>query len=144
MMITSGKDYLLDTNILVFSQDKESSKHENAIKIIDELELKTKQIFLTIQNLLEYSAVLSRFYKIPNKQISEDLKIFIKHPSFKILYPMEDVSKEFNILLENNPKLYIYDLYLVAYMKTFGIKNIVTDDEDFKEIKGINVLNPFQ
>jgi len=143
MTITIGKKYLLDTNILVYSQDKKSSKNKRALEIIDELELNTENIFLTVNNLLEYSAVLTRFYKIPKKKISEDIRLFTEHPIFRIIYPSEAVTQKFINLMENNPKLYVYDLYLAAYMQVFGIETIITDDKDFEEIKGIEVINPF-
>ena len=143
MMIISGKDYLIDTNILIYSQDKKSPKYLKAIELFDALEGQASKIFITIHNLLEYSAVLSRFYKIPKKKISEDIKLFIEHPAFSILYPTEEVTKKFLKLMESNPQMYVYDLYLVAYMKSYGIDAIITDDEDFKEIKGIEVINPF-
>ena len=143
MTITIGKKYLLDTNILVYSQDKKSSKNKRALEIIDELELNTENIFLTVNNLLEYSAVLTRFYKIPKKKISEDIRLFTEHPIFRIIYPSEAVTQKFINLMENNPKLYVYDLYLAAYMLVYGIETIITDDKDFEEIKGIEVINPF-
>ena len=141
MTITSGKNFLLDTNILIYSQDKESPKNKRVIEIIDELEEKASEVYLTIQNLLEYSAVFSRHYKISKEEIAKDIEVFTSN--FQILYPNEAVLKEFVTLMSKSPKIYVYDLFLVAYMKTYGLNTIITDDAGFKEIEGIEILNPF-
>ena len=143
MMIISGKKYLLDTNILVYSQDKKSAKHKRTLEIIDDLEEKASTIFLTVQNLLEYSAVFSRHFKISKKEIAKDLDLFSQRSNLRVLYPNEAVFKSFISLMNSEPKIYVYDLFLVAYMKTYKIKTIISDDTDFEEIKEIEVLNPF-
>lgn len=141
MTITLEKKYLIDTNILIYSQDKKSPKNKRALETLDELEEKASNVFLTVQNLLEYSAVFSRHYKISKKEIAKDIEIFTSN--FQILYPNETVVKVFIAFLNKDPRIYVHDLFLVAYMKTFGLDTIITDDNDFKEIKGIEVLNPF-
>ncbi|OGF98816.1 hypothetical protein A2153_04675 [Candidatus Gottesmanbacteria bacterium RBG_16_38_7b] len=142
-MIISGKKCLIDTNIFIYAQDKKSAHFEEASKILRYLNEEKFQAFITLQNLLEYSAVLTRFYKYPKKDVVSDLKILVSNPKIVKLYPSDKTTVEFLKLMEKEPKIYIYDLYLVAYMKVYGIEVIITDDMDFKQIKDIEVINPF-
>ena len=143
MTITPGKKYLIDTNILIYAQDRKSKNCEDASNILKQLNEEKFQGYIALQNLLEYSAVLTKLYKYPKSNVVVDLKIFISNPKITILHPSEKTTSVFLSLMKNDLKLYVYDLYLVAYMKTYGIDAIITDDEDFKEIKGIEVINPF-
>lgn len=143
MMIISGKKYLVDTNILVFAQDKKSSHFSQAAEILQEVNEEKFQCYITLQNLLEYSAVLTRFYKYSKSDVLSDLNIFISNPKFNLIYPTKKTVTILLQLMGDNPKLYIYDLFITAYMKDYGIKSIITDDEGFNEIKGIEIVNPF-
>src|SRR3989344_4052121 len=116
MMIISGKKYLLDTNILVYSQDKKSAKHKRTLEIIDDLEEKASTIFLTVQNLLEYSAVFSRHFKISKKEIAKDLDLFSQRANLRVLYPNEAVFKSFISLMNSEPKI----RPLTKQIKIFG------------------------
>jgi len=61
--LISGKRYLLDTNVLIYSVDKASPFYAKAKKVI-EIGIKQNVSFvITHQNLLEYTAVLRRVYK---------------------------------------------------------------------------------
>ena len=77
------------------------------------------------------------------KEIAKDLDLFSQRSNLRVLYPNEAVFKSFISLMNSEPKIYVYDLFLVAYMKTYKIKTIISDDTDFEEIKDIEVLNPF-
>ena len=74
---------------------------------------------------------------------SFQIEIFISQSEFIILYPNEAVVKIFISYMKENPKIYVYHLFLAAYMKTFDVDTIVTDDEGFNEIIGIEVINPY-
>ena len=111
-MIISGKKCLIDTNIFIYAQDKKSAHFEEASKILRYLNEEKFQAFITLQNLLEYSAVLTRFYKYPKKDVVSDLKILVSNPKIVKLYPSDKTTVEFLKLMEKEPKIYIYDLYL--------------------------------
>ena len=137
------KLYLLDTNILIYAQDDKSPHIKESSEILQQLNEEKFKGYITIQNLLEYSAVLTRLYKYPKSDVVADLKILSSNPKLTMLYPNDKTISIFLSMMEKDPKLYVYDLFLVAYMKAYGIKTIITDDMDFEEIKDIEVLNPF-
>ena len=143
MTITSGKKYLIDTDILIYAQDKKSPHFKESSALLQQLNEEKFKGYTTIQNLLEYSAVLTRMYKYPKSDVVADLKILSSNPKLTILYPNDKTISIFLSMMEKDPKIYVYDLFLVAYMKTYAIKSIITDDADFEEIKDIEVLNPF-
>lgn len=60
--LTSREKYLLDTNILIYSVDKNSPFYNKAKRIIETGINKNVSFVITHQNLLEYIAVFRKVY----------------------------------------------------------------------------------
>lgn len=139
-----GKKCLLDTNVFLFAYDRSSSHHNLAVRLFKELEEGKFQGFFSIQTILEFGAVLTSGYKITEKEVLEDTELILAHPKLKVLFPLPSLLPDFLALLNKDSHLYIFDLYLIATAKIFGIEVIITADEDFQRIKDISVYNPFK
>lgn len=139
-----GKKCLLDTNVFLFAYDRSSPHHKQAVQLFKDLEEGKFQGFFSIQTLLEFGAVLTRGYKIAEKEVLEDIELILANPKLKILFPLPSVLIEFLRLFKRENRLYIFDLYLIATAKIFEIEVIITADSDFKTVKDISVFNPFK
>lgn len=144
MTISSNTRCLLDSNILVAYTVKESSNHRKALNFFQTVIDGKLKAFISTQNLLELSAVLTRAYKLTNKQASFDIEKFISDPLIEIVYPNSQVMGKFNQLLKEKFKVHVTDLFLVATALSYNIGTIITDDRDFTKIKGIKAYNPFR
>lgn len=141
--ILKGK-FLLDTNTLIYAFDRTSPFHEKAVKIINLALEGNFEAFIAQQNLVEFSNVLIRDYKVQSFSVVEDIKnISLEFP---IITPTPNTLNIFSDLLLNSKiKGYIFDLYLIATMLDNEVTGIITlNDKDFLGIKGINVVNPFK
>lgn len=144
MMNIYGKKCLFDTNILIFARDKTSLLHEKTVKLFKDLESDKFETFVSYQNLLEFTAVLTRVYKLSQKEVSKDLELLLSSPKIRVIYPTIATLPIFLKLLKKDTGVYVYDLYLAATAKTNGIEIIISNDNDFQKIKEINLFNPFK
>lgn len=135
---------LVDTNIIVFSLSKHSSKQERAKKFLKNI----KDPIISHQNINEIYRVIthSKFKNPMNK--NKSLKVVSKIISSMILiFPKDEtifttykLAQKYNITGNK-----IFDTYLVSTMLSNGVSKIATDnDKDFKIYKGIKVINPFK
>jgi len=138
--LISGKRYLLDTNVLIYSVDKASPFYAKAKKVV-EIGIKQNVSFvITHQNLLEYTAVLRRVYKIKLEEILKDIKIFTSY--FEVISPLPTTFEIFLKLLETNPKSYPFDLYLAATALDNQVFRIITANvKDFVNLGFKEVIN---
>ncbi len=135
---------LVDTNILVYAINEDSSKNKQAKKF-----LKDNQGKLTVahQNIIETIKVLtqSKFSKPlkPKLAIEAVLAIIgncqIIAPKIGTEFIALELVKKSN--LSGNR---IFDAYLTATALSNSIDTIATDNvKDFKKFKEIKVINPF-
>lgn len=144
MMNISGKKCLFDTNILIFARDKTSLRHQKAVELFKDLEAGKFEAFVSYQNLLEFTAVLTRVYKISQKEVAGDLELLLSSPKIRVIYPTLATLPIFLKLLKKDTGVYVYDLYLAATAKTNGIEIIISNDNDFQKIKEVNLFNPYK
>ncbi len=143
-MNISGKKCLFDTNILIFARDKTSLRHQKAVELFKDLEAGKFEAFVSYQNLLEFTAVLTRVYKISQKEVAGDLELLLSSPKIRVIYPTLATLPIFLKLLKKDTGVYVYDLYLAATAKTNGIEIIISNDNDFQKIKEVNLFNPYK
>ena len=134
---------LIDTNILVYAYDKSYlKKHRLAKKAVEESWL-TQSGVLSIQNLAEFYSIITREVEKPiaiskAKQIVLDLI-----EGFEILKYSEKtiISAIDNQLIYRIP---FWDALIVATMEENSVDVIVTENEDFKKVEWLKVINPFK
>ena len=128
----------IDTNILIYSKDKNSKYYNNAISILKEYE---DNIVITSKNISEFIAVSSK-NNIEYKKILTGIELMIN--KFEILYPNDNSLKIFYELLEKyKPKgNRVYDIEIVSIMLSNGINTISTiNKSDFENISEINIIS---
>ncbi len=141
-MINSNK-FLVDTNILIYSIEN-SDRGNRVIDLLQELQTKEGQLFISTQNILEFERVVTHknfsrkfTYKEIEKieelwlnnftLIGEDLRVWEVFRNLKKIYKPK----------ENN----VFDLWIVCTMQVHGISTIITDNvKHFSEYNGIRVI----
>lgn len=139
---------LFDSNILVYSQNRNDSRCETCLEWLAKSELKQIQGIISLQNITEFASATLNIQRINKKQINpasiaQTNKNFTL--IFKIVYPSEITFKIFNELLICYPttKRKVYDLFLVATMLSNGVSEILTyNAKDFAQFKEIKVISP--
>jgi len=135
---------IVDSNILIYSVNLDSSKHEQAQKFISD---NLGKLEITHQNILETIRVLTHKNFSHPKKLKEALSAvlsvvkscFLIAPNQNTIYLALDLIK-YHQLSRNR----IFDAYLAATALSNGINTIATDNtRDFKKFKEITLLNPF-
>lgn len=134
---------LVDTNILVYAEDNNGdlSKHQIALNLI-RTQMEDGSLAISVQNLVEFSNVLSNKYSIKGSEINSrilDYKI-----SFSVLfYSMPTIIRANAIVDECG--IDFFDALITATMEENQISIIITENEsDFKKVPWLTVINPFK
>lgn len=134
MEIISGEKYLLDTNILVYSLNKQSSFYLKVCGLLQGGQWNTTNFVIAQQNLIELVSVLCKMYKISIKDALADAKRFAVN--FEVINPMPTTFMTYARLITNaRNRLHPFDAYLVATMLDNNIKRIITaNKKDFQNL----------
>ena len=137
-------DFLIDSNILVYSIDAAAGSKHKIAKDLMERGMEERGATISIQNIVEFARVISEKSKT---QLSTQAQMNLVHDfnySFKVLtYGPETISCALQISSLNN--IHFFDALLVATMNENGINHIITENvSDFKKVKWLKVLNPFK
>jgi len=144
MKIISDTKYLVDTNIFIYGYDAKSPYYKETRSLLQNLVVQDIDIYITLQNIVEFCNVLIRDYKLSSSStIGYAQEILL---DFKIIVPKTTTISVFlNLLQKTKSKFYVFDLFLAATMLDNGISHIITANEkDFVGIKGILVYNPWR
>jgi len=138
---------LVDTNILVYATNKNSIFHQKAKSFLEK-ELPSYSLCLSLQNLIEFYAIITNPKKI-EKPLSQNQAIlviqkFIESDYFQIIAPKDKtIFLLLNFLKRYKVKsLEIYDLHLAATMKDNNISIIYTADTNIFKKLGFRAINP--
>jgi len=128
---------LIDTNILVYGIDEDSSFFNSARRILEDGEY---QLVTTSKNLIEFLVVATKSsgYNLDNDLALEVLEEIIF--SFEIVYPTQESMAIFIDLMNMyNPKgLRLHDFEIISIGLAHGIQNVATfNTKDFKSVKEI-------
>lgn len=140
---------LFDTNVLVYNQDRNSKFYQEASAYHNKAFSGEIKGAVTVQNFLEFSAVMINPRKIvrplTQKLVAAEIRKYIQSRVFNIVVPNEKTLPVFISLLKKyklkNPRQ-VFDLFLAATMISNDIFCILTanvGDFAFKEIKVINL-----
>ncbi|MEI8364365.1 MAG: hypothetical protein WCF78_02825 [archaeon] len=132
---------LINTDVLIAAYtNNDKDRKESARNLILKLYNEHKAC-ISIQNLEEYANITRGKLKISDKEkLKEDL-INIQNMFEIIHYNQSTVSDALSLSFEKN--INFYDALLLQNMLDNNITTIYTFNEnDFKKIKGIKVINP--
>jgi predicted nucleic acid-binding protein len=135
---------LLDTNIIVYSLDKKSSKNYIATNYIKR---NAENLTITHQNINEAIRVITHPKHPKPMRIEKAIEAVTDiAEGLSIIFPKENTIF-ITLELLNKYKIksnHVFDAYLAATMLSNGIEEIATDNgKDFSIIKEVKVINPF-
>ncbi|MCH8569040.1 MAG: PIN domain-containing protein [Balneolales bacterium] len=130
---------LIETNILVYGFDEESTFFEKARKI---LEQEKYQLVTTSKNLIEFLAVTTKSsgYNLENNIALEIIEEIIQ--GIEIVYPTQESMAIFLDLMNRyQPKgLKVHDFEIISIGLAQGIHEVATfNSKDFKSAKEITL-----
>lgn len=146
MVLPKSKKYLIDTNILVYSINKNSDFHTQTNTLLQKLINQDYQLYTSTQNLLEFERIITHpifnkliDYRIRNKQLDfwinnlnilhEDKIVWLKY--LELRAQLKPIGNK------------IFDIWLASIAISNGIHYIVTANEkDFTNIPEIKIYNP--
>ena len=135
---------LIDTNILVYAINSDSSKHKKSKAFLKEFKT---DLVIAHQNILEGLRILThpKYIKVLSQKEALEAVLYITsackfiNPTFQTIYIFLDLIRRYHTRSDQ-----IFDAYLTATALSNGIDTIATDNvTDFKKFKEIKVLNPF-
>lgn len=139
----SGKTWLVDSMVLVAFVNKEHVNHAKALKLFELISFGEVKVVISSQNILEYSTVLIKGYKLPAKEVVKSVKALFSDSNFSLIYPNSIALEDYATRLSDTV-LHPTDFFLMTTMLANGIDSIITDDRDFPKIKELTVFNPFK
>lgn len=127
-----GKGYLTDTNIIIYYLGG-IQLSERALDFIDSIFSEEKNIsVITRMELLAF--------RFQNQADEKRVKGFVK--STTVFQLSSDVEKA-AIKLRKNYKLKLPDAVIAATALTNGFMLLTRNTKDFKKVKGLKLINPF-
>lgn len=137
----SETKFALDTNILVYLLDKNSTFHSRCLKKIKKIKDDGNQLVITQQNLVELIQTLTDWYKIKLPQAIKQAER-ITATDLLIISPLPYTWKSYLELCRNGKKSKDhFDLFLAVTLIDNGIPKILTNDKlGFAGISGLEVV----
>ncbi|MBU1262709.1 PIN domain-containing protein [bacterium] len=146
-----GNLIFIDTNILVYSVDKDSPYHQETRDLIDKIDNRQVLACLSPQILGEFYSTITNPKKI-KKPLTPDEAVeivegFLEADTVEKIYPTETT---FTITLDLVRRYQIkaldfFDAYIVATMLDNRVRKLCTaNDKDFKVFNEIEVINPLK
>lgn len=140
---------LFDTNVLVYSQDKNDSRYKICRAWVKKAQQKEVNAFLSPQNIVEFSSVVIKLknikkIKLDIEEIKEAISIF-QNDIFQMIYPNPIVLTIYQRLLNDHfsSTKKFFDVFLAATMLSNGVNQILTyNTKDFVEFKEIKAISP--
>lgn len=141
----SGKRCLLDTNLLVAFINRNHIHHSVAKIIYEKIINGEFRAVISVQNLLELSAVLVHGFGKSRKEVASDISKLASDSLLEVVYPDFRALIEFFSLMKKETILHVTDLFLLATAFVYNIEVIITGDKAFRkiELKEIEIFNPF-
>lgn len=139
---------LIDTNILVYANNKDSEFHSICKSIVEKAINNEIEAVIAVQNLIELYAVITDKRRVehplsPAK--AKELIEFYRGSNIRIIAPTpQTIDAITNLIEKHNPKAQsIFDYLLAATMTDNGVYGIYTaNSEHFKHFDSIIVINP--
>lgn len=136
---------LVDSNILIYAMNVDSSKHKLALKFLTET---NKSLEIADQNIFETLRIITHpKFPSPMQPKNAIRSLLTLTANFGIITPnrkTQIITLQF-IQMFNIKGTHIFDAYLAATALSNDINVIATDNtRDFEKFKEIKVLNPFK
>ena len=123
----NGVNYLLDTNIIIYSIKNEV--------IIDSFVKDEDELFLSSITYIEALG-------FPFQTWDEENRITMFCNMYKRLFLTEEVEKQ-TIQIRKSKKIKLPDAIIAATAMVYNLTLITHNMDDFKNIQGLKIINPF-
>jgi predicted nucleic acid-binding protein len=140
MRFTSGERVSLDSNILVYSVDRDAgSRHERAIEVVDRcVEL---DCVLALQALAEFYFVATRKGKMPHADAAAQVTDW--QDLFPAALPGPDTVVRATAAVRDH-RLSFWDAMLWAVAARNGVDVLLSEDlQDGRTLSGVRFVDPF-
>ncbi|MEA3640568.1 MAG: PIN domain-containing protein [Lamprobacter sp.] len=133
--------FSVDTNILIYSIDKEAgTRHQQALEIMDRLP--DTDCVLTLQALAEFFHAVTRKHKMPAEEASAMVQDWME------LFPVTVADARTltgAIRLKEEERFSFWDAMLVEAAKASGVTRLLSEDmQDGRVVGGLRLENPFK
>lgn len=139
---------LIDTNILVYANNKDSEFHSICKSIVEKAVKHETESVIAIQNLTELYAIITDKRRVEHPMSpakAKELLKFYRRSNIRIIAPTpKTIDTVIGLIEKHNPKSQsIFDYLLIAAMMDNGVFSIYTaNSEHFKHFDSITVINP--
>lgn len=142
--ISSGK-WGIDTNILVYAQDRKSPFYERSRSLFEQVINGSLEMVVAQQVILEAHSVFIKVYKRSPKEIVLLVGAIVSNFRISVVCPLPTTLHRFGDLLSSTSSSNdVYDIYLASTLLDNGITQLITaNEQDFRGIAGFRVVNPF-
>lgn len=141
--------FVVDTNILVYAADKDSSFHKRCYELMEEWRRQPSAWYVTWGILYEFLRVIThpRVFRHPWTvlQAWSFVEAVLISPSVGILLPTERHAEVAADVVKKLPSLsgnLLYDAQTAVLMREHGLKRIYTRDTDFHRFPFLEPIDP--
>lgn len=141
--------FVVDTNILVYAADEESSFHKHCYELIEEWRRQAAAWYVTWGILYEFLRVSTHTrvfrHPWPVLQAWSFVEAILTSPSLGILIATERHAEVAADVIKGSPSLsgnLLYDAQTAILMREHGIKRIYTRDTDFHRFPFLEPIDP--
>jgi toxin-antitoxin system PIN domain toxin len=141
--------FVVDTNILIYAADGDSSFHSPCNKLLEEWRIQSSAWYVTWAILYEFLRVSThpRVFRRPwlSAQALSFIEVLLASPSLGILIATERHASVLSEVMKEVPHLsgnLMHDLQTVALMREHGINRIYTRDTDFHRFPFLEPIDP--
>lgn len=137
----------VDTNILIYAFQQNSTHHDSALAKLRELAEGTELWSIPVFCIGEFIRVVThpRLFDKPAalREALSALEALLKSPSARILFPGNTF---WNCLVEASEEAqsignHIFDAQIVALLREHGVDQLLTEDRDFLRFKRMKVMH---
>ena len=140
---------VVDTNVLVYTVNRDCPEHEVARGWVEEFRRRPSPWFLTWGIIYEFLRVSTHRLVLPDPLDGEGAWGFIEalmaSPSLEILVPSPRHPQALIDVVDGTPSLsgnLFHDAHTVVLMREHGVRQILTRDLGFHRFGGIEVVDP--
>jgi len=144
-----SKESLIDTNILIYANNKDSPYHEPSKGLVENALNGDIEAALSTQNLVEFYAIITDKKRLEHplspKRAKELVEFYCENKFLKVISPLPETITTLADLIEKHEPIgqAIFDFLLVATMKDHAISQIYTsNDRHFRIFDFLKIINP--
>jgi toxin-antitoxin system PIN domain toxin len=141
--------FVVDTNILVYAADEDSSFHSHCNELIEKWRIQPAAWYVTWGILYEFLRVTTHArvfrHPWPVLQAWSFIETILASHSLGILVPTERHAQVAAGVLKSSPSLsgnLLYDAQTAILMREHGVKRIYTRDTDFHRFPFLEPIDP--